>query len=300
MRTRPAYLLLIGALLVAAVGCADSSAHRVGPVVGRSLRVVAAENFWGSIAQQIGGSAVSVTAVITNPAADPHDYEPTPADARAMAGADLVIVNGVGYDPWATTLLAASPGPIVLNVGDLVGAKDGDNPHLWYNPAHVHTFIAALTSDLEKLDPTGDFAQSRQRYESVALHRYDALIADIKRRYAGTEVGASESIFAMLAPALGLRLVTPPTFLRAISEGSDVSAADKRTINRQITTHQIRIYVYNSQNATPDVQAQLAQCRAEHIPVASITETMAPANTTYQQWQQAQLSGIETALATAA
>ena len=299
MRTRPAYLLLIGALLVAAVGCADSSAHRVGPVVGRSLRVVAAENFWGSIAQQIGGSAVSVTAVITNPAADPHDYEPTPADARAMAGADLVIVNGVGYDPWATTLLAASPGPIVLNVGDLVGAKDGDNPHLWYNPAHVHKFIAALTSDLEKLDPTGDFAQSRQRYESVALHRYDTLIADIKRRYAGTEVGASESIFAMLAPALGLRLVTPPTFLRAISEGSDVSAADKRTIDRQIASHQIRIYVYNTQNATPDVQAQLAQCRAKNIPVASITETMAPANTTYQQWQQAQLSGIETALAKA-
>ncbi len=265
-------------------------------MVGRTLRVVAAENFWGSIAQQVGGSAASVTSIITNPAADPHDYEPTPADARAMAGADLVIVNGVGYDPWATTLLAASPGPIVLNVGDLIGAKDGDNPHFWYNPAYVHTFITALTRDLEKLDPAAGFAREGRHFESVALNQYDGLIADIKRHYAGTEVGASESIFAMLAPALGLDLVTPPTFLRAISEGGDVSAADKRTIDRQIASRQIRIYVYNSQNATPDVQAQLDQCRAEDIPVASITETMTPAGTTYQQWQSTQLRGIEAAL----
>jgi zinc/manganese transport system substrate-binding protein len=299
VRIRPAVVLLVGASLVALASCADSSAHRNGPVVGRALRVVAAENFWGSIAQQVGGSAVRVTAVITNPAADPHDYEPNPADARAMAGADLVIVNGVGYDPWATTLLAASPGPIVLNVGDLLGAKDGDNPHLWYNPSYVRTFVSALTTDLEKLDPAGDFTRERQRYESVALKPYDDLIAVIRKRYGGTEVGASESIFAMLAPALDLRLVTPPTFLRAISEGSDVSAADKHSIDRQIASRQIRIYVYNSQNATPDVQAQLAQCRAGHIPIASITETMSPATTTYQQWQSTQLAGIEAALAAA-
>jgi zinc/manganese transport system substrate-binding protein len=291
---------LVGVLLAACVGCADANAQPSGPVTGRVVRVVAAENFWGSIAEQVGGKDVSVSAIITNPAADPHDYEPTPADARAMAGADLVIVNGVGYDAWATTLLAASPGPTVLNVGHLVGAKDGDNPHLWYNPAHVQTFIAALTRDLEKLDPTGDFARSRQQYDAVGLRQYGELIADIRRRYAGTEVGASESIFAMLAPALGLRLVTPPGFLRAISEGTDVSAADKTTIDRQIASGEIKIYVYNSQNATPDVQAQLSACRARHIPIASITETMAPASSTYQQWQSAQLEGIEHALAEAA
>jgi zinc/manganese transport system substrate-binding protein len=295
-----AVVVTMGALLAACVGCADSSVQRSGPVVGRAVRVVAAENFWGSIAQQVGGAAVSVSAIITNPAADPHDYEPTPADARAMAGADLVIVNGVGYDPWATTLLAASPGPLVIDVGDLVGAKDGDNPHLWYNPAYVRTFINTLTRNLEKLDPASDFEHAKQVYETAGLKQYDGLIAAIRKRYAGTPVGASESIFAMLAPALGLRLVTPPSFLRAISEGSDVSAADKRTIDRQIATHQIKIYVYNSQNATPDVQAQLDACRARGIPIASITETMAPAAATYQQWQSTQLDGIEQALAKAA
>jgi zinc/manganese transport system substrate-binding protein len=301
MRTRLATVVavagVLGALLAA---CADSSAQRSGPVVGRAIRVVAAENFWGSIAQQVGGTAVSVSAVITNPAADPHDYEPTPADARAIAGADLAIVNGVGYDPWATTLLAASPGPLVIDVGDLVGAKDGDNPHLWYNPAYVRRFIAALAGDLEKLDPAGGFAHAGQVYETAGLRQYDGLLAAIRKRYAGTPVGASESIFAMLAPALGLRLVTPPSFLRAISEGSDVSAADKRTIDRQIAARQIKIYVYNSQNATPDVQAQLDACRARGIPIAAITETMAPASATYQQWQSTQLAGIERALAKAA
>jgi zinc/manganese transport system substrate-binding protein len=293
-------LAVVGALLALTAACADSGARRSGPVVGRAIRIVAAENFWGSIAGQIGGSAVSVDAVITNPAADPHDYEPTPADARAMAGADLVIVNGVGYDPWATTLLAASPGPIVIDVGDLVGAKDGDNPHLWYNPSYVRTFITELTRDLKNLDPAGDFEHQTQAYETAGLKRYDDLIAAIRKRFSGTPVGASESIFAMLAPALGLHLVTPPSFLRAISEGSDVSAADKRTIDRQIASRQIAIYVYNSQNATPDIRAQLAACRSRGIPIAAITETMQPASATYQDWQSGQLAGIENALTKAA
>ena len=293
-------LAVVGALVAVCTACADSSTRRAGPVVGRAIRIVAAENFWGSIAAQVGGGAVSVDAVITNPAADPHDYEPTPADARAMAGADLVIVNGVGYDPWATTLLAASPGPLVIDVGDLVGAKDGDNPHLWYNPSYVRRFIDELARDLKTLDPAGNFAHASQVYETIGLKRYDDLVAAIRRRFSGRAVGASESIFAMLAPALGLRLVTPPSFLRAISEGSDVSAADKRTIDRQIASRQIAIYVYNSQNATPDVQAQLAACKAHGIPIAGITETMAPADTTYQQWQSDQLTGIEQALARAA
>src|SRR6185437_14597174 len=190
-----AALAVIGVLLTLCAACADAGTRRSGPVAGRPVRIVAAENFWGSIAAQVGGSAVGVDAIVTNPAADPHDYEPTPADARAIAGADLVIVNGVGYDPWATTLLAASPGPLVINVGDLVEAKDGANPHLWYSPAHVRTFIATLTADLEKLDPAGGFAQRQQAYETTGLKPYDDLIAAIRHRFAGTPVGASESIF---------------------------------------------------------------------------------------------------------
>jgi zinc/manganese transport system substrate-binding protein len=300
VRFRPGPFLVAALVLGASVltGCGSDSPATHGGVI----RVVAAENFWGSIAGQVGGSSVRVTSLIDNPSVDPHDYEPTPADARAVATADLVIVNGVGYDGWAQKLVSASSsGGTVLNVGKLVGAKNGDNPHRWYNPADVRTFVAALTRALARLDPgrATTFDSGQVTFEKVALKPFDDLVATIRTTYAGTRVGASESIFSMLAPSLGLNLITPAGFLKAISEGSDVSASDKATIDRQIATHQIAIYVYNSQNATPDIQAQIKACKAANIPTATLTETLSPASATFQQWQSAQLSGIAHALAQA-
>ena len=205
---------------------------------GSGVQVVAAENFWGSIAAQLGGNRVHVTSVITSPATDPHDYEPTAADARTMAGAQLAIVNGIGYDPWADKLIAANPvsGRVVLTVGDLVGVKPGGNPHRWYSPGDVQKVIAQIVRDYTKLDPKGGayYKQQTARFETRGLARYKRLIAMIKRKYHGVPVGASESIFALLAPALGLKLVTPARFLKAISEGTDPTAADKTTVDRQI------------------------------------------------------------------
>ncbi len=263
---------------------------------------MAAENFWGSIAGQVGGEHVEVRSIITNPNTDPHSYEPTASDAKTLAEAQFVIENGIGYDPWVPKLLGADLGhPTVLNVGELVGVADGGNPHRWYNPSDVQAVIDRMVTDLRAIDP-GDgayFTARAAHFETVALKPYDDLIAAIKSKYAGTKVGASESIFAMLSPALGLDLITPPTFLKAISEGTEVSAADAATIDRQIRDHQIKIYVYTSQNVTPDVQAQLSEVKAEHIPHSSITETLAPADATYQAWQTEQLTGIESALAKA-
>ncbi len=257
--------------------------------------MVAAENFWGSIAAQLGGNHVHVTSIITDPNADPHSYEPTPADARTIASAQMVIDNGIGYDPWTGKLLAADNGSrTVLNVGDLLGLKEGDNPHRWYNPADVDRIVTSITADYSKLDPAdGAYFQSqRTTFEGSTLSQYHGLISEIRSRYAGTPVGASESIFSMMAPALGLNLITPYSFLRAISEGTDVSAADKSTIDNQIKTHQIKVYVYNSQNTTPDVQAQLDECRAAGIPTTTITETLVPASATFEAWQTQQLQDL--------
>ncbi len=289
-----------GALVIA--GC--STAPATGPTVapGGIIQVVAAENFWGSIASQVGGSHVHVISVISNPNTDPHSYEPTAVDARNVAFAQLVIENGIGYDPWMANLISASQGSaIVLNVGNVLHVPPGGNPHRWYNPADVRAVVARLTADYGRLDPANrSYFQRRGRYFlTVALRQYNALIARIRARYAGTPVGASESIFAMLAPALGLKLITPYSFLRAISEGGAVSAADKQTIDNQIRHHLIKIYVFNSQNVTPDVQAQVTMARAEHIPVTTITETLVPPTDTYQAWQVRQLQGIEAALALA-
>jgi len=295
--------ILAIALVLAACSMGTPASGATSPGGGdRVVQVVAAENFWGSIAAQLGGSHVHVVSIITNPNTDPHSYEPTAADARTMAGAQMVIENGIGYDPWATNLLSADPSSIMtLDVGRLLGVPDGSNPHRWYDPEDVKAVIRQMTSDLQKLDPkdTAYFVAAQRHFETVDLAEYFATIAAIKATYGGTPVGASESIFAMLAPSLGLDLITPATFLRAISEGTDVSVADKETIDTQIRDRRIKIYVYNSQNVTPDVQAQLQEVKAEHIPVATITETLQPAGTTYEAWQTRQLLGIEAALARA-
>jgi zinc/manganese transport system substrate-binding protein len=287
----------LGSLAPPAADAATAATR--GPVI----KVVAAENFWGSIASQIGGRHVQVDSIITNPTTDPHSYEPTTADARVLAGASFVIENGIGYDPWVPKLLAADQGnPTVLDVGDLIGVPAGGNPHRWYNPGDVQRVITQMVADFQKQDPTDRsyFARQRIQFNNVALKGYNAAIATIRAKYSGTAVGASESIFAMLAPSLGLNLITPPSFLKAISEGTDVSAADKETIDHQISKHEIKIYVYNSQNVTPDVQAQLKEVKAAHIPYATITETLVPASATYEAWQTRQLLGIEAALAAAA
>jgi zinc/manganese transport system substrate-binding protein len=304
MKKRPPAGITIGigcALILTACSTASSPTSASGGQ--RVIQVVAAENFWGSIAAQIGASHVHVTSIITNPNADPHSYEPNAADARVIATAQLVIENGIGYDPWAARLVGASHGQqAVLDVGSVLGVPDGGNPHRWYNPADVQTVISAMVADFAKADPAdrGYFRRQRRHFDDVALRQYKALVAAIRTRYAGTPVGASESIFALLAPALGLRLITPYSFLKAISEGTDVTAADKLTIDNQIRRHLIKIYVYNSQNVTPDVQAQLTLVKAQHIPTATITETLVPASASYQSWQVRELRGIETALASAA
>lgn len=297
---------MLAAVLMVPLGAACSTAGSAADLQAAGSKgtvdVVAAENFWGSIARQLGGKHVHVTSIITNPNTDPHSYEPTATDARAIAGAQLVVENGIGYDPWVARLLAAGGGTQpVISVGTVVRVADGGNPHRWYNPADVREVISQLTAEYRKLDPAdaGYFDRQRARFENVGLRPYDSLVKTIRLKYAGTPVGASESIFAMLAPALGLKLITPASFLKAISEGTDVSAADKQTIDNQIRHHLIKIYVYNSQNVTPDVQAQLSEARAAHIPITTITETLTPPQATYQAWQVRQLRGIEAALATA-
>ncbi len=261
------------------------------PGGGGKVEVVAAENFWGSIASQVGGDKVHVTSIIVNPDVDPHSYEPTAADARLFAQAGYVIVNGAGYDAWATQLLAANPvsDRKVLTVSELLGKKEGDNPHFWYSPDYVGRVVDRIGSDLGLSDGANQF-------KSVALMEYHNTIGTIKQRYFGTKVGATESIFAYIAPAAGLDLITPPGYLNAISEGTDPTAADKATVLSQIENREIKVFVFNSQNSTPEVQGLVDKAHAQGIPVVQITETLAPATATFQDWQTAQLKALLQAL----
>jgi zinc/manganese transport system substrate-binding protein len=296
-------LLVLVALALVAGACSSGGSSSTATPAGGRLNVVAAENFWGSIAAQLGGDRATVKSVINNPDTDPHDYEPTAADGRTVASARYAIVNGVGYDPWASKLLSANPvsGRTVLNVGDLVGVKPGGNPHRWYSPPDVQKVIDQITSDYKGLAP-GDaayFDQQKTAFTTTGLGRYNSLIADIRAKYAATPVGASESIFSPLAEALGLNLLTPASFLSAISEGSEPTAADKATCDNQIKSHQIKVYVFNSQNSTPDVKAQVDLAKGVGIPLASVTETVEPATASFQDWQAHELQGLQQALASA-
>jgi zinc/manganese transport system substrate-binding protein len=293
-------LLLAVALLGAPLAaCGPTLAAR-----GDKLNVVVAENFWGSVAAQLGGDHVVVTSIIDNAHADPHDYEATAKDARAIADAQYAVVNGAGYDAWAQQLIDANPsaGRKELDIAKLVGKREGDNEHLWYSPDYVLKVVDQLTADFKSLDTANAAAYDQQNatYKTETLKEYHDLIADMKGKYAGTPVGITEPVFGYMADALELKILTPKTFLKAIDEGEDPSATDKALCDEQIATKQIKVFIYNAQNATPDVTALRARAQAAGIPIVTVTETLAPAGATFQAWQVAQLRALQQALANAA
>ena len=295
-----AVLALVAGGSVACGSASGSSSSSSSTSAAPRFQVVAAENFWGSIAQQLAGSKATVRSIIVNPDTDPHDYQASAGDARTMAGAKLAIVNGIGYDEWASKLIAANPvsGRTVLDVGDLLGLKEGDNPHQWYDPASVQKVINAITATYDKLDPADRsyFTAQKKHFETVSLKPYNQLRAQIRKRFAGVPVGYSESIFQPLGQSMGLKLLTPYSFAKAVAEGTEISAKDKQTVDNQAQHRLIKVWVYNSQNATPDISRINAICKQQHIPIATVTETLSPATLNFEQWQVAELRGLIKAL----
>jgi zinc/manganese transport system substrate-binding protein len=292
-----------GALLAVAICAAALAGCGAGgstAATGGKLNVVAAEDFWGSIAEQVGGDRVVVTDIITNPAADPHDYEPTAEDGRALASAQVSIVNGIGYDEWASKLLDANAdgSRVEVSVGDVLGLKSGDNPHQWYSPESVEAVTAALVKSFEEADPGHDsyYEAQAQKFDTQGLATYHRLIAKIKGEFGGTKVGASESIFEPLAPALGLDLITPAGFMDGIAEGTEPSPSEKATADHQLVDRAIGLWVYNSQNATPDVKRLNEAAEENGIPIATVTETLTPEGASFQAWMVKELEGIDEAL----
>src|SRR6202167_6659331 len=168
-------------ILTAIVVCGLSA-----PAFADPVKVVAAENFYGDLATQIGGPNVVVTSILSNPDDDPHLFEASPETAKALTDAKVVIVNGVDYDPWMEKLLSANkaPGRKEILVGALVGRKAGDNPHLWYEPAYVKAAAKALTADLSAIHPPhkADYEKGEAQFLE-SLNPLDATLADMRKRY---------------------------------------------------------------------------------------------------------------------
>lgn len=252
------------------------------------VRVVAAENFWGDIAAQIGGRHVEVTSIISNPNTDPHLYQSDPRSAAAIATAQLVIENGLGYDGFMDKTLAAvdGSGHRVLSVQRALNVFDSHaNPHLWYSTARLPTVASAIAAALTAIDPAdGVFFGSNAKRFASSLRPILATIARIKARYVGAPVGYTERVPGYLIAAAGLKIATPTSFAQAIEDGNDPSPGDVATFDSAITNHTIKVLIYNAQvvDATTTRIKQLAL--NAHIPVVGMTETM-PADTTFQAWQ---------------
>ena len=290
------------------LGLASAAILLAMPAAGASARprtvlnVVAAENFWGSLAGQLGGRQVRVTSIVSDPNADPHEYETNPSDARLFASADYVIENGAGYDTWADKLLSAQPraGRRVLTISSFLRKPTGTNPHFWYDPRDVFGVIDRITSDYERLEPSErSYFASRHAAVEAALATYRTQLASLARRFAGTKVAATESVFVYLASYLHMRLVTPSAFMDAVAEGVDPPASALATFDRQITARDFRVLVYNTQTVTPLTTNIRNGAKSQHIAVVGISETIAPPDTTFERWMVAELGRLSAALSAA-
>jgi zinc/manganese transport system substrate-binding protein len=294
------YLLaaFMSIVLLSTVSC-HSKPGQTGTISGGVVQVVAGENFWGSIAAQLGGRHANVISIVTDPNADPHEFETNTADALDFAHANYVILNGAGYDTWGQKLLNANPsnGRKVLNVADLLGKTKGDNPHFWYDPDYVEQVIQQITIDYQSIDPTDAAYFSRQQTAlENALTPYQQLIASMKQSYGGTQIGGTESIVVYLANASGLDLISPPDFMNAVSEGNDPPTQTVAEFEQQISQKQIAVLIYNNQTATAVTTNLKQAATAQGIPVVGISETMEPPDATFQDWQYTELMTLQEAL----
>ncbi len=299
MTIKKPYGLIAGLIvIVAVVAGLGMSSHNNASTKGK-IEIVAGENFWGSLASQLGGSRAHVTSIVSDPNADPHEYESNTTTARQFSSAKYVILNGAGYDSWADKLLAASSPPDrkVLRVSDLLGKKDGDNPHFWYDPAYVNQVVAHMDSDLIAVDPSGaSYYKQQLKNLQASLATYQNHINEIKQRFAGTKVAATEDIFVYLADASGLDLVSPPAFIEAVAEGNDPPTASVVTFQQQVESGQIKVLVYNQQTITPLTENVKKMATQHGIPIVGITETLQPPNAKFQDWMNSELTTLENAL----
>jgi zinc/manganese transport system substrate-binding protein len=283
-------LALFAALagLIGAISVADAA----------PLNIVAAENFYGDIAQQIGGPDVAVTSILTNPDQDPHEFEARPSTARALAAAALVIYNGVDYDPWAAKLLASSPSASrqTIVVAALMDKKPGANPHIWYDPMTALMLARSLTDKLGALDAAHrtDF-ESRLAAFDQSLKPLTEQIAELRGKYAGTSVTATEPVFGYMADALGLKMRNR-RFQLAVMNGAEPSAAEIAAFARDLRTKAVKLLIYNNQTSDALTRRMRTIAEQSGIPVVGVSETEPPGKH-YQQWMRSQLDAIGRALA---
>jgi zinc/manganese transport system substrate-binding protein len=287
------FSILCLAVLLAPLALGAGTAARAA----EPIAIVAAENFYGELAREIGGDKVAVTSILSNPDADPHLFETSPSVARAVSAAAIVIYNGADYDPWLPKLLAAAPRPerTAIVAAELVGYHSGNNPHLWYDPPTLPAVARALAAELAKRDPADAqiFGANLAAFDA-SLAPVTAAIARLKAAHAGTPVTATEPVFGYMAAALGFTMLNPE-FQLATMNDTEPSPSQVAGFEASLKSGQAKLLFYNSQ-VTDDTTTRLRQLAEDsHVPVVGVTET-APAGKTIAAWFMAELDAVAEAL----
>ena len=291
--------MVMRTILVSVAGCALLAACG-GRAGSPGLAVVAAENVYGDIAQQIGGAHVHVTSILSDPNADPHLFEPGSSNGLAVATARVVIQNGVGYDAFMTKLENASPNAkrSVLTIADVVGVHGRDaNPHLWYDVPALNRIAGAIAAQLERADSANASAYR------VGLARFNTSLGPLRREIArirasfeGSPVAYTEPVPGYLLDAAGLQNRAPREFTRAIEAGTEPSPQAVAAMDALMTKKRVKVLLYNSQAVSPITSRVRAAAEQAQIPVLGVTETLPP-KLTFQQWQLRQARQLAAALA---
>ena len=287
---------LLAALVVSVAGYGSAMAQTTTGVVN----AVGVENEYADVISQVGGKYVQVGAIETDPNTDPHSFEVSPKVATQIAGAGLIVENGIGYDDWADKIIAAAPnaGRKIINVQHLLGLPDSTpNPHLWYDPKTMPAVAEAVAANLSALMPAqaGYFEANAKTFEA-SLKPWTDAIASFKADFPNTPVAVTEPVGDYMLQAVGTNILTPFTLQAAIMNGTDPSPQDVTTQNKLFTDHQVKVFVYNQQVTDPLTQSFLNLAKENGIPIVGVYETMPQPGYNYQSWMLAEVTALRKAM----
>jgi zinc/manganese transport system substrate-binding protein len=299
-------MLLLFVFLVAGCGSSSSSSSGASSSASASsgdatpIAAVAAENEYANVLEQIGGKYAKVTAIESNPNTDPHTYEASASTAQAVAGAKLLIENGVGYDTFMGKIESASPDSqrLVINVQKLLGLPESTpNPHLWYKPSTMPAVAKAIVSDLSALDPAhAAYFRANDAAFEASLQPWLTALAQFSKRYPGTTVATTEPVADYMLEAAGIKNLTPFSMQADIMNGTDPAPQNVSLQNALFSGHKVKIFVHNQQVTNSLTESFVKAAKAAGIPVVGVYETMPTPGYDYQSWMLAEVKALERAV----
>jgi zinc/manganese transport system substrate-binding protein len=305
MDRSPAWACPVATLLVvlssALAGCTATASGTQGSSTSGKVLAVGAENEYANVMAQIGGRYVSVAAIMSDPNTDPHEFEASARVAVQVSRAELVVQNGVGYDSFMNKIEAAShvTGREVIVAQALLGVPaSAFNPHLWYDPLTMPAVAKAVAEDLSRLEPAhaGYFAANLKRFEGSLMSWLQAL-ARFKSAHRGTPVAVTEPVADYMLQAAGARILTSQSLQSAIMNGTDPSPQDISLETNLLSSHRVKVFLYNRQVTDSLTATFLADAQKAKIPVVGVYETMPTPGFDYQTWMMAELTALEHAVA---